>query len=717
MQNKSFFVQTFLLIIIFLVLPVVAFLLLFNSLTLRTIENEIFESNYSKMDVIESHVKNITSLSDEIYYDIYTNPCFKMMQTNPFDEETALQMKNLLSTTTQHKSSIASIFYYDKKNDVIISSNNDPLNPKDVKNERWISSDGSLHIDNGVFQYLYSSPNDEILVSINIPESAMQGNSFSSNDEYRYIFITDSNNIIASHTRKYLIGSALSADIITAFAGKSKGNIVLDDYYGERCLITFQRSKHLNVSYYAVNNFDSTVKDITLLKNSIYLYSVILMLAMMGGAYYISRKMYSPIKKVMDKISNNSTLFGKTKNEFAAISNAMEEITKKENDVVEFFNQSKLSIKHNYIHQIMFGGIKEKHEYQMVGMPFDDLLFTSMIVYHKTSPDNYYFKMLIINLFEQRLNNTYKCYGAPGENDTIYFIINLNSESQLEELEDVIEEIQKELNSMAYDRIIITIGTIASSLAGLQESFSAASKAFGNRIFLEKGSIIPAWQFSHTEKSDYNPKKEMLRLIKAAQISSLDDVKKEASSFFRSFSSKPDISADNIKKIYTELYAEINSLCTTHALEKSAYLEYGFDLEALTAEVTVKEINEVFLNILCKINGLLTRQSVSDKEYAEKISLFMRRNYKQDIEVSKLAADLGISYSHLRRVFRDNMNTSLISYINELRITDARALLVETEQTISEIALSLGYNNEQSFNRFFKKIVGISPGKYRLKNR
>ena len=78
-----------------------------------------------------------------------------------------------------------------------------------------------------------------------------------------------------------------------------------------------------------------------------------------------------------------------------------------------------------------------------------------------------------------------------------------------------------------------------------------------------------------------------------------------------------------------------------------------------------------------------------------------------------MASDLKISYSQLRRMFIEYTGENIMAYTNRLRIEEAKELLTTTEDTVMEIALRLGYNNDQSFNRYFKKLVGITPGEYR----
>ncbi|NLN42227.1 MAG: helix-turn-helix transcriptional regulator, partial [Clostridiales bacterium] len=53
--------------------------------------------------------------------------------------------------------------------------------------------------------------------------------------------------------------------------------------------------------------------------------------------------------------------------------------------------------------------------------------------------------------------------------------------------------------------------------------------------------------------------------------------------------------------------------------------------------------------------------------------------------------------------------------INKLRVSEAKKLLVNTDMSIKDLALLIGYNNDQTFSRVFKKLEGITPGEYRVK--
>ena len=103
------------------------------------------------------------------------------------------------------------------------------------------------------------------------------------------------------------------------------------------------------------------------------------------------------------------------------------------------------------------------------------------------------------------------------------------------------------------------------------------------------------------------------------------------------------------------------------------------------------------------------------KNYLADIIQYISNNYKNDIGINDISEHVGLSYSHVRKIFKDELRENIIEYINKLRIKEAKNLLSNTNLSIKCIATDLGYNNDQSFTRFFKKYEGITPGDYRSK--
>lgn len=92
---------------------------------------------------------------------------------------------------------------------------------------------------------------------------------------------------------------------------------------------------------------------------------------------------------------------------------------------------------------------------------------------------------------------------------------------------------------------------------------------------------------------------------------------------------------------------------------------------------------------------------------------YLAEHFREDIDRDDVAAVCFISPNYLSKKFRDETGMNLREYINQLRINEAKRLLLSTNMTISEVAGELGYDNSSYFSTVFKKICGVSPVKWR----
>ena len=92
---------------------------------------------------------------------------------------------------------------------------------------------------------------------------------------------------------------------------------------------------------------------------------------------------------------------------------------------------------------------------------------------------------------------------------------------------------------------------------------------------------------------------------------------------------------------------------------------------------------------------------------------FVNTNYAEAIRAEQLAQLIGLSVSQLNRRFAKVMGKSPIRYLVNVRVNKAISRLINTDDSITEICFSCGFNSQTYFNRQFKAITGLSPKAYR----
>ena len=119
--------------------------------------------------------------------------------------------------------------------------------------------------------------------------------------------------------------------------------------------------------------------------------------------------------------------------------------------------------------------------------------------------------------------------------------------------------------------------------------------------------------------------------------------------------------------------------------------------EFIASFIYYKEINPAFQDVDVVSNSIL----------------FMKKNLGNLVSVEELAAQQLLSVSHYSRLFRKKTGSSPNQYFNQLKIQQSCQYLYFSDRNIKEICVELGFEDPYYFSRLFKKLMGISPAKYK----
>lgn len=91
---------------------------------------------------------------------------------------------------------------------------------------------------------------------------------------------------------------------------------------------------------------------------------------------------------------------------------------------------------------------------------------------------------------------------------------------------------------------------------------------------------------------------------------------------------------------------------------------------------------------------------------------FIRDNFNRDIRIEEISEYACLSTFHFVRVFKDAFGITPKRYQLQLRLREAKRLLLTTDMGVSEIAYFLGYSSPEYFSRTFSSKVGVPPGAF-----
>lgn len=103
----------------------------------------------------------------------------------------------------------------------------------------------------------------------------------------------------------------------------------------------------------------------------------------------------------------------------------------------------------------------------------------------------------------------------------------------------------------------------------------------------------------------------------------------------------------------------------------------------------------------------------SDSRRIEKVVQFMNENFGKAVRLGEAAKLAGMTETAFSRFFKARTGVTFVDCLNEIRLGHASRMLIDTTNSIAEIAYDCGFNSISNFNRIFKKKKGSRPKEFR----
>ena len=123
-------------------------------------------------------------------------------------------------------------------------------------------------------------------------------------------------------------------------------------------------------------------------------------------------------------------------------------------------------------------------------------------------------------------------------------------------------------------------------------------------------------------------------------------------------------------------------------------------------------IKEILYHVMCGEQGSLLKSFAQSNRHDHQIANvihYIQENYYEPIEVMDLAHIANMSPSSLHHHFKTVTRLSPIQYIKSIRLHQARRIIIDDAQSISEAAFKVGYASPSQFSREYKRLFGVAP--------
>lgn len=178
-----------------------------------------------------------------------------------------------------------------------------------------------------------------------------------------------------------------------------------------------------------------------------------------------------------------------------------------------------------------------------------------------------------------------------------------------------------------------------------------------------------------------------------------------------------DIYGENIKdsKTLVDIFTNIgNKVMETRSYHEDT--ENIFELFPINeVMISDKKTGEIWLSQIMEY--MFRKKCIHRYNLLENIFIYIDNNIKNKITLNEITDSCSISQGYLSRIFREQLNVSVMDYIHIKKIYLAKVYFYFTTDSIAEVAFKLGYNESSYFSKVFKKYENVTVKQYKKDNK
>ncbi|MDR6553944.1 helix-turn-helix domain-containing protein [Paenibacillus qinlingensis] len=275
------------------------------------------------------------------------------------------------------------------------------------------------------------------------------------------------------------------------------------------------------------------------------------------------------------------------------------------------------------------------------------------------------------------------------------------------------QAVSDSLQSYLSFEVSVGIGRCYSHIADVPVSYKEAVVALQYRIYQDTASIL------YIEDLESTKTRSVFRYPRELEGTIIDALSKGETQLAEQSLEKFTKALQQSKSYHFihQSYSVLLSAIIT-SLEKQGgsildILEHNL-FGQLESKHTSRDINDWFTGVLFPLNKRLTEETLNDNGQSaiRQICQYIREHCREDLTLVQCAELVGMSPSYISRLFKKEMGINFLDYVVESKVEEVKFLLLETDQSISEISALIGYS-ERNLTRIFQRKVQMTPSMFR----
>lgn len=163
---------------------------------------------------------------------------------------------------------------------------------------------------------------------------------------------------------------------------------------------------------------------------------------------------------------------------------------------------------------------------------------------------------------------------------------------------------------------------------------------------------------------------------------------------------------------------ELTTLLSRVALDGGARVDSIFELNSkflslLSRGESIDDLCYLLQDVVESFMSAMFNQMDKGNPYIRRALAYMAQHYSEPLTLDAVAGEAGLSTSYFSSLFHQVVGVSFREHLCKIRVEESKQLLASTDYSLTDIALAVGFADQSYFCKVFKRIVGMTPGKYR----
>lgn len=406
------------------------------------------------------------------------------------------------------------------------------------------------------------------------------------------------------------------------------------------------------------------------------------------------------------------------------LGNELHEAVEAQNHLQEVVENQRPIICKSYVRQLLSGMITSEEELSYIkeylGLADANLYYNGLyiVAYNNTSdsiedatsnelrtPEE--FNLIVTEALQNYFGLPLYCFRPA---DRTYGLLLSCLESEEKDFIFKIHEIIVSLHNYLLDTygiwMFAGIGKNTSDLMNVWESYQQATEAAS---YISKNYFFFPYEFIKKDSSAfYYPQEISTKLIHFITTGNTSQVLELFNLIHQENIEERSLPINILKFLLSDIRNTLLkarfALPATVPKEKTQQLDERFD-----QHVTFKLCEDIALT-LCELFTVKTE----DTNLISTIEKYIESNYMDpSMGLNKISDEFQISESYFSHMFKEKTGVNFSTYLENIRMHEAARLIKETNISLNELYISVGYNNANTFRRAFKKTYGVTPSNMR----